>query len=104
MLDAEQVQAVRAAFGLGGGFDMTGGEAFEAVLARGATIPLANGWRVARRRLMGADRVEIEGPADTDLAALKRLGCAVEIVSHRARVFAPDAGALGRALERWPPV
>ena len=102
VLDAEQVRAARQAFGLGGGFGMTGAEAFEAVLSRGAAIPLANGWRIARRRLMGADRVEIEGPADTGLAALKRLGCKVEIVSYRARAFAPDAGALGRVLERWP--
>ncbi|MCY3846464.1 MAG: strawberry notch family protein [Acidobacteria bacterium] len=102
VLDAEQVRAVRQAFGLGGGFDMTGEEAFEAVLSRGAAIPLANGWRVARRRLMGADRVEIEGPADTHLPALKRLGCTVEIVSYRARVFAPNADTLGRVLERRP--
>jgi len=102
VLDAEQVRAVRQAFGLGGGFGLTGEEAFEAVLSRGAAIPLANGWRVARRRLMGADRVEIEGPADTDLPALKRLGCTVEIVSYRARVFAPNADTLGRVLERWP--
>ena len=102
VLDAEQVRAVRQAFGLGGGFDMTGGEAFEAVLSRGAAVPLANGWRVARRRLMGADRVEIEGPADTDLPALKRCGCTVEIVSYRARVFAPGPEILGRVLERWP--
>ena len=103
VLDAEQVRAVRQAFGLGGGFDMTATEAFEAVLARGAAVPLANGWRIARRRLMGADRVEIEGPADTHLDALKRLGCTVEIVSYRARVFAPTAATLGRVLERWPP-
>ena len=102
VLDAEQVRAVRAAFGLGAGFDMTGEEAFEAVLSRGSSIPLANGWRVARRRLMGVDRVEIEGPADTDLPALKRLGCAVEIVSYRARVFASGPQPLARLLERWP--
>ncbi len=102
VLDAEQVRAVRANFGLGGGVALSGAEAFEAVLGRGAALPLANGWRVARRRLMGADRVEIEGPADTDLPALKRMGCAVEIVSYRARTFAPNPEALARVLERWP--
>ncbi len=103
VLDAEQVQAVRAAFGLEGGFRMTGEEAFGAVQARGVALPLANSWRVARRRIMGADRVEIEGPTDTDLAALRRMGCTVEIVSYRARVFAPNAAALARVLERWLP-
>jgi len=51
---------------------------------------------------MGADRVEIEGPADTDTATLRRMGCTVEIVSWRARAFAPGAHVLDRILERWP--
>ena len=81
---------------------MTGAEAYTAVLDRGSALPLANGWRLARRRFMGEPRVEIEGPADTDLAALRRMGCTVEIVSFRARMFAPDATAVARVLDRWP--
>ena len=103
VLDAEQVRAVRAGFGLDGGPAMTGAEAFEAVMGCGNALALANGWRLARRRLMGADRVEIEGPADTDMTALKRMGCTVEIVSFRARIFVPHAGAMERILDRWPP-
>ena len=102
VLDAEQVRAVRAGFGLDGGPAMTGQEAFEAVMGRGNALALANGWRLARRRLMGADRIEIEGPADTDMDALKRMGCVTEIVSWRTRVFAPNADAVARVLERWP--
>ena len=102
VLDAEQVRAARASFGLDGGPAMTGEEAFEAVMGRGTALPLANGWRLARRRIMGADRVEIEGPADTDVGVLRRIGCTVEIVSYRARAFAPAAQVLDRILERWP--
>ena len=102
VLDAEQVRAVRQSFDLDGGPAMTGAEAFEAVMGRGNALALANGWRLARRRLMGADRIEIEGPADTDTDALKRMGCTVEIVSFRARIFAPNAGAVERILDRWP--
>ena len=102
VLDAEQVAAVRTSFGLDGGLAMTGAEAFEAVMGRGSALALANGWRLARRRIMGADRIEIEGPADTDTALLKRIGCTVEIVSWRARAFAPGAEVLDRVLERWP--
>ena len=102
MLDAEQVRVVRASFGLDTAFAMTGAEAFEAVMGRGAALALANGWRLARRRIMGADRIEIEGPADTDTATLRRMGCTVEIVSWRARPFAPGARVLDRILERWP--
>ena len=102
VLDAEQVRSVRAGFGLDGGPAMTGEEAFEAVMGRGNALALANGWRLARRRLMGADRVEIEGPADTDMDALKRMGCVTEIVSWRTRVFAPNADVVTHVLERWP--
>ena len=49
-------------------------------------------------RRPGRDR----GPADTDTALLKRIGCTVEIVSWRARAFAPGAEVLDRVLERWP--
>ena len=102
VLDAEQVAAVRTAFGLDGALAMTGAEAFEAVMGRGSALALANGWRLARRRIMGTDRIEIEGPADTDTALLKRIGCTVEIVAWRARAFAPGAEVLDRVLERWP--
>ena len=34
--------------------------------------------------------------------ALKRMGCATEIVSWHTRVFAPNADAMERILERWP--
>ena len=51
---------------------------------------------------MGAERVEIEGPADSDIATLKRMGCTVEIVSWRTRVFVPSETVLERVLERWP--
>ena len=102
VLDAGQVRALRSVFGLAGGPAMTGAEAFEEVVARGTALALVNGWRLARRRIMGADRVEIEGPTDSDTQALKRLGCTVEIISWRTRVFAPGPGLLERVIQRWP--
>ena len=92
----------RAAFGLAGGPGLTAVEVHDEIMVRGASFPLANGWRLARRRLMGADRIEIEGPADGDTAALKRMGCIAEIVSWRTRLFAPDHVTLERVIERWP--
>ena len=102
VLTPEQAHAFRDAFGLAGGPVMSLAEMHEAILKRGASFDLANGWRLARRRLMGAGRVEIEGPADGDLAALKRMGCTTEIVSWRTRVFVPEYIDLGRILDRWP--
>ena len=101
-LGAGQARALRLALGLGGGTALTAEEVHEAVLDRGAAFPLANGWRLARRRAMGRGRIEVEGPADTDLPALKRLGCTTEIVSWRTRVFVPGADTLERLLDRWP--
>ena len=101
-LDATGIRAVRAAFGLDGGPSLGADEAFCAVMGRGEILTLANGWRLAHRRIMGAQRLEIEGPDDRHLTALKRAGCTVEIVSWRARVFAPDADVLGRVLEDRP--
>ncbi len=101
-LGAAQAQALRLALGLGGGVALTAGEVHEAVIGCGTAFPLANGWRLARRRAMGALRVEVEGPADTDLPALKRLGCTTEIVAWRTRVLVPGADTLARLLERWP--
>ena len=101
-LGAAQAQALRLALGLGGGVALTAGEVHEAVIGCGTPFPLANGWRLARRRAMGALRIEVEGPADTDLPALKRLGCTTEIVSWRTRVLVPGADTLARLLERWP--
>ena len=51
---------------------------------------------------MGGNRVEIEGPSDTDLPALRRMGCTVEIVSWRTRVFGLNADKVERILDRWP--
>ena len=55
---AAQAQALRLALGLGGGIALTAEEVYEAVLDRGTAFPLANGWRLARRRAMGAARIE----------------------------------------------
>ena len=102
VLDADQVSALRASFGLDAALAMTGAEAFDAVIRRGTALPLANGWRLARRRIMGADRVEIEGPVDTDLPPLKRFGCTTEIISWRTRIFVPGPKVLDRVLESSP--
>ena len=102
VLGPAEVTEFRAACGLAGGPGLTAAEIHDEVMVRGASFLLANGWKLARRRLMGADRIEIEGPADGDTAALKRMGCIAEIVSWRTRLFVPDTATLERIVERWP--
>ena len=102
VMNPEQAVALRAAFGLGAGPVPGAADVHEALTRRGAPFRLANGWRLVRRRSMGAERIEIEGPADTDLPALKRLGCVTEIVSWRTRVLVPGAPVIERLLDRYP--
>ena len=93
---------MRTSFGLDGGPATTGSEAFEAVMERGNALALANGWRLARRRLMGGNRVEIEGRR-TRTCARSGVWDAPSRSSPGARVvFVPGAGALEHILERWP--
>ena len=65
-------------------------------------LPLANGWRLARRMVAQLDHVELEGPDDTDTDALRTLGFTIEIVNWRARVVAPAPHVLDRLFARWP--
>ena len=102
VMNPEQAVALRAAFGLGAGPMPDAAEVHRALTRRGAPFGLANGWRLIRRRSMGAERIEIEGPVDTDLPVLKRLGCVTEIVSWRTRVFVPGAAVVRRLLDRYP--
>ena len=99
---AAEAAGLRDAFGLSGGLALTPAEMHEALTTRGTAFTLANGWRLARRRAMGELRIELEGPADGDLATVKRLGCTTEIVSWRTRVFVPGEAVLARLVERWP--
>jgi len=99
---AAEAAELRGAFGLTGALALTPVEMHEALTARGTAFTLANGWRLARRRTMGALRIELEGPVDGDLAAVKRLGCTTEIVAWRTRVCVPGEAVLARFIERWP--
>ena len=99
---AAEAAGLRDAFGLEGGLALTPSEMHEALVTKGTAFTLGNGWRLARRRAMGGLRIELEGPADGDLAQVKRLGCTTEIVSWRTRVFVPGEAVLARLVERWP--
>ena len=98
---AAEAAGLRDAFGLEG-LALTPAEMHEALTTKGTAFTLANGWRLARRRAMGELRIELEGPVDGDLAAVKRMGCTTEIVSWRTRVFVPGEAVLARLVERWP--
>ena len=101
VLGPAEVTQFRAALGLDGGPGLTAAEVHDEIMKCGASFHLSNGWKLARRRLMGANRIEIVGPTDGDTDALKRMGCIAEIVSWRTRLFAPDRETLERIVDRW---
>ena len=103
ILSEAEAVVFRRTLGLGS-TTMSAEEVKTAVLELGSSFHLVNGWRLTRRRLMSANRIEIEGPVHTDITALKTLGCHTEIVSYRLRVFVPVDGldTLHALLERCP--
>ena len=102
VLGPAEVREFRAALGLDGSPELTLDELHDEIMKRGASFRLTNGWKLARRRHMGAFRIEIEGPVDGDTDALERMGCIAEIVTWRTRLFAPDRATLERVTDRWP--
>ena len=102
VLGPAEVSEFRIALGLDGGLCLTATEVHDEIMKCGASFHLSNGWKLARRRLMGAFRIEIEGPTDSDTDTLRRMGCIAEIVTWRTRLFAPDRATLERVTDRWP--
>ena len=102
LLGTREAQETRSRFGLAGGLGLTPQQAWQAIWDDWAVFRLASGrWRVTPRRVMDERRLEIEGPDDRDLRALKEEGCVVEVIRYRARVFVPDATVFTRVADRW---
>lgn len=64
-------------------------------------IRIEEGMRLAPRRLAGRTRVEIERHNGAHTDCLRGIGCVIELVGFRARIFVPDADVLTRLLERF---
>ena len=104
LFDVDEAAAARRAFGIESALDMTGGDVFGMVLEKGTHVMLANQYRLARRRIMGLERVEVEGPRyeNPDFDLLVSLGCQKEVIEHRARVFVPNPDVCQTLITRWP--
>ena len=103
-LTASETAAFRAQLGLGAsnGVQFNGSEVYDEAMHKRGSFRLAVGWRVRGRQHMDRVRVEIEGPNAGSLKLLKQLGCQTELVSHRTRIFAPNAEVVERIVERYP--
>ena len=102
VLEPEEAMRLRRMADDSVAFDLPAEDIVRAVRERHARFPLANGWEIVRRLVLGRARVEIRGPGPRDIAALKRLGAETEIVSWQTVVFADEPRVLERVLARHP--
>ena len=106
LLYADEITALRDALGLETAPDLTPDELHAAILSNGSTITLHNGWRLTRRLtrrlIMGLHRVELEGPIDTHLPRLTRIGCVTELINWTNRLFVPAPHVLAQIINAWP--
>ncbi|GJE02986.1 hypothetical protein GMJLKIPL_4937 [Methylobacterium isbiliense] len=82
------------------------GDAWIAVLDKGAVLHLAEGLTVRRATVMGGVRVEVTGFSDGMVERLKAMGLVSEIIAWKLRLFVPTGergpALLGSLLERHP--
>jgi len=85
---------------------LTPDDAFMALMDGRTILDLAEGLQLRRVRVMGANRIELSGFADTMRERLSAYGLFHEIISWKLRMFVPvDANGplvLAKLLERWP--
>ena len=74
-------------------------ELYDLIMNQGHTAYLYNGWRIARRRVSGENRMELMGGnLYHHRQALERLGMFTEVISYQARWFIPTGEAGMKAL------
>ncbi len=88
---AEELQAVYANLGLADDAPTLGaGEAWTAIMERGARLELAGGRSLRRSMVMGAYRCEFCDVPPGEVGRMKAQGLIGEIIQYRLRLFVPD--------------
>jgi hypothetical protein len=109
LIPAAEVPGLRTAFNLGGGPQLSPGEAHRLLLSGAPPIDLRGGLTLRVSTVMGAKRIELAGFRDTEVEQLKSFGFFSEIISWRLRLFLPldtSAGieSLPRLFLLYPPL
>ncbi|WP_298253138.1 strawberry notch-like NTP hydrolase domain-containing protein [Bradyrhizobium sp.] len=85
---------------------LTPDAAFAALLEGRTVLELAEGLKLRRVRVMGVDRIELSGFADTMRDRLRAFGLFSEIISWKLRMFVPSdangVGVLAKVFARYP--
>jgi hypothetical protein len=104
-----QLEATMKAFGMSKVAKMSAQEVMDAVMQSGATVTLANGWRLQRVRKANQNRLEVvadtSGYGNAARKELERYGAFTEVDNWKERTYLPvdDVDALAQLLEVRPP-
>ena len=103
------VPALRIAFNLDGGPQLSPQAAHAQLVSEGRPITLRGGLGLRISTVMGARRIELTGFCDTEVEQLKSFGFFSEIISWRLRLFMPAESGTGcQVIERlfalYPPL
>jgi hypothetical protein len=98
LVTPEALERVYEGLGVNGAPTLSGQEAWNAVIERGAVLDLVGGLQIRRSLVMNAHRVELTGFSDGAVPQLKALGLTSEIIAWRLRLFVPVAADRGPAL------
>lgn len=83
-----------------GAISLTADEAFAALMDGRTILDLADGLQLRRVRVMGANRIELDGFTDTTRDRLRAYGLFSEIISWKLRFFVPTDASGGAVLTR----
>ena len=102
MLTMGEVSRTLERFGRENAVQVTPEEVWEQMENQGASFSLQENLRLARRRVMGIERMEVAGAYGSAVETLKKLGCRTEVIYYQTRVFAPTVRTLKKVLQRYP--
>lgn len=74
---------------------MTPEQVFDNIMNHRATVTLANGWRMVRKKVSGDQRIELIGPSYTNHDELRRYGVIIERITWETRLFIPTERGAG---------
>jgi hypothetical protein len=98
LVTPEALARVYEGLGVTGTPGLSHGEAWSAVIERGAVLDLTAGLQIRRSLVMNAYRAELIGFSDGAVPQLKALGLTSEIIAWRLRLFVPTAEDRGPAI------
>ncbi|HQP29992.1 MAG TPA: strawberry notch family protein, partial [Deltaproteobacteria bacterium] len=70
-------------------------QVFDNIINHKATVTLANGWRMMRKKVSGDQRIELIGPDYAHHDELRRYGVIIERINYETRLFIPTDKAAG---------